>query len=533
MNLKEFENFLGRVTAFFKIEVGNEVMADQKYIASLRDEAAALAAELVLPQTSVGLSALTAYLLGNQSIHAEYALQVAQLLTLCLYNSRGLHLRHEDMQDIVTAALLSDLGFRSSWITLFDNHEKTTPRVLKSCRFSWWSNAVENMILNHHSPATDPSPFHLLSLNARYLELTRGTGVDEFISEVVQPSNAVQLLREDTRFPLVDRNVFYAHMGPYPVGSWVRLSSEQNAYILRVRSNDFAHPQVAVQTQSQVGFSFLDLKEVPKIFILGGIHAGSLRGTVLEHPEEWVPGWDKAHALTVFQWSKNSVESDFEAHIPSVNAVAPVAAAPVISAPPTPEPIIEKEPSRPHPSSVMPQMERMHREGEKSLSALSTLALDVLAAYENMSSEGLAAGDRKALQHARQNAQKRCEHVRDMTAAFQKRWEGVDAADETMRESFFESWSIFAVEQMKKIQELQRHLLVLRSDAALLPALFQEKADGQIFLLGVAWAAKGRSQEAQSAFQKAAASAHVSVDARMYALLEDAERKLKQIRSLQ
>jgi len=292
---EKFEQLLGALTAFFIAETPTS--DDKQLLEQIRMLGLALAAEAKNPYS---FQRFLAYVLANTTIEARYPLQCIQMLSMVADILRLKELKASERDDVLTAALFCDFGFRAAWIGHpGGGHAGTSVFHLRSFGFPWWSVRVERMILGHHDAKLDLTPSQFFSMIAQYLGMIQGTGIDENLPQLYSPGRAVEMLLESPVFNADAKKHFLINFAIFPVGTWVQLNNGLRGLVIANDSRYPLRPVVAVYEpgeafgllKSPIQCKQIDLRKETTVVVTGETAPDSVDQGIFDHADLWIPRW--------------------------------------------------------------------------------------------------------------------------------------------------------------------------------------------------------------------------------------------------
>jgi len=263
---------------------------DRIQLTQARTAALELAQESHLPQYDRFL----AYLLGTTDIQSDYPLQAVRMVALTAKALQGEKLSLDQKQEVFTAALVADTGFRPAWLGHHGSHYEITAYQLKGLSLPWFTPGLERLILSHHSEKEDASPTRILSLIAQYLGMVYGTGIEEIGQPLVTPVKAIENLMAEFHPEKSGLRLLLRALSAFPLGSWVHLNSGAVGLVTGGGSKNPLRPKVSLYQDPTKNGSYwteIDLDQKPTVHITGEVMPSDTQRELLNYPEILVPGW--------------------------------------------------------------------------------------------------------------------------------------------------------------------------------------------------------------------------------------------------
>jgi len=256
--------------------------------------ARASAFELALEANSPHFDRFLAYLLGSTQINSDYPLQAVRMVCLTAKALHGEKVSAEQRQEVLTAALVADTGFRPAWLGHHGSHFEITAYQLKGLSLPWFTPGLERLIMNHHSQEEDPSPSRILSLIARYLGVVYGTGIEDIGQSLVSPSKTMETLMAELHPEMSGLRLLLKAVSAFPLGSWVQMNSGQIGLVIGAGPRNPLRPKIGLYRGADKNGSpweEIDLEKKPTVHITGEFTPTVPQLSLLNFPEILVPGW--------------------------------------------------------------------------------------------------------------------------------------------------------------------------------------------------------------------------------------------------
>jgi hypothetical protein len=250
--------------------------------------------ELAKEATSPHFDRFLAYVLGNSEITADYPLQAVRMLCLMAKALQGETLSADVLQDLLTAALLADTGFRPGWLGHHGSHFDITTYQLRTLGLPWFTQGLERLIAGHHTPESDPSPCQILSLLGEYLGMVYGTGIENVTQTLMSPAKTIEKLMSEHHHDADGIRVLMKTLSAFPLGSWVLLNSGQTALVIGSNPRNPLRPRVGLYratSKTTAAWEECDLEKKPTIHIAAELAPTEAQRALLNFPELLVPGW--------------------------------------------------------------------------------------------------------------------------------------------------------------------------------------------------------------------------------------------------
>jgi len=286
---QKFLKLLQEINVFF---AGERQLIDKDRSQLTLARASAL--ELSQETTSPHFDQFLAYLLGSTGINSDYPLQAVRMVCLTAKALHGEKIPAEQRQEVLSAALLADTGFRPAWLGHHGSHFEITAYQLKGLALPWFTPGLERLIMNHHLQDEDPSPSRILSLLARYLGMVYGTGIEDIGQPLISPCKTMEALMAELHPETSGLRLLLKALSAFPLGSWVQLNSGQAGLVTGAGSKNPLRPKVSLYRDASKNGSHweeIDLEKKPTAHVTGEISPTALQQSLLNFPEILVPGW--------------------------------------------------------------------------------------------------------------------------------------------------------------------------------------------------------------------------------------------------
>jgi len=252
------------------------------------------ALELAQESSSSNFDRFLTYLFGTTEINSDYPLQAVRMMCLTAKALQAEQMSADQRQEVLTAALLADTGFRPAWLGHHGSHYEITAYQLKGLTLPWFTPGLERLIMNHHSPENDTSPSRILSLIARYLGMVYGTGVEDIGQSLISPAKTMETLMAELHPETSGMRLLLKALSAFPLGSWVQMSSGEAGLVTGTSAKNPLRPKVSLYRNPPKNGSYweeIDLEKKPTIHLTGEISPTDTQTSLLNFPEILVPGW--------------------------------------------------------------------------------------------------------------------------------------------------------------------------------------------------------------------------------------------------
>ena len=250
--------------------------------------------ELALETNSPHFDRFLTYLLGSTEINSDYPLQAVRMVCLTAKALQGEKVSAEQRQEVLTAALVADTGFRPAWLGHHGAHFEITAYQLKGLSLPWFTPGLERLIMNHHSQEEDPSPSRILSLIARYLGVVFGTGIEDIGQALVSPAKTMETLMAELHPEMSGLRLLLKAVSAFPLGSWVQMNSGQTGLVIGAGPRNPLRPKIGLYrdaAKNGTHWEEIDLEKKPTVHITGEFTPTAAQLSLLNFPEILVPGW--------------------------------------------------------------------------------------------------------------------------------------------------------------------------------------------------------------------------------------------------